>query len=141
MWMVIGIALPLLCLTAIENIPTRPTANITRQACPGGITSCGLSDDPEVIHQEAFEASLMAADSATLVKVKVVQPLKSAFTLAYLGSPEQPKDDWQLLGSIDTMGDYEFTVNQVLDKELVHSITFYDALKEQVLNHLTTTVQ
>ena len=141
MWMIIGIGLPLLCLTAIENIPTRPTADIARHACPAAIANCGLSGDLEHIHLEAFEASFSQLDSTTIIKVNVVQPLKSAFTLAYLGTPDQAKEDWQLLGAIEGMGDYQFTLNQLLDKEQVHGITFYDALKEQVLNSLTRTVQ
>lgn len=139
MWMVIGIGLPLLCLTVIENIPIRPTANIARHSCPANMTNCGLTGDIKHIHLEAFEASIAAQDSTSTILVKVVQPLKSAYTLAYLGSPDQSKDDWRLLGSLEGMGDYEFQANERMTGEV--SITFYDVLNEEVLNSLNPTVQ
>lgn len=139
MWMIIGIGLPLLCLTAIENIPARPTANIPQHACPAGITNCGASDDPEHIHAEAFKIDITTQDSTSTVSVNVLQPLKSAYTLAYLGSPDEPKKNWRLLGSLEGMGAYEFVIKERLAGEV--NITFYDALNEQVLNSLTQTVQ
>lgn len=142
MWMVIGIGLPLLCLTAIENIPARPTAEIPRFACPDGITNCGITGeegDIEHLHLDAFSAGISLQDSVSTITVEVLQPLKSAYTLAYLGSPEQSKDSWRLLGALEGMGNYEFRVNEQFAGEV--NITFYDALNEHVLNHLKPTVQ
>jgi len=141
MWMVIGIGLPLLCLTAIENIPARPTANIARHSCPAAIANCGLLGDIEHMHLEAFDAEMQATDSTTSIKIIVEQPLKSAYTLAYLGSPGESKDSWKLLGSLAGMGDYHFTVNEAPHPEVVYGLIFYDVLNDQVLNSITRTIQ
>ena len=139
MWMIIGIGLPLLCLTAIENIPVRPTADIARHACPAAITNCGIYD-VEHSHMEAFDAWLTKGDSTTVFQIDVLQPPKSAFTLVYVGSGDQPNESWHLLGAVEGMGSYSFQMNKSFGDAVV-PITFYDALNKQVLNLTTRTVQ
>lgn len=140
MWLIIGIALPLLCLQAIESIPQRPIAGIPITACPTTIGNCGAILDIEDQHLEAFDATLTENDSITTIKILVEQPLKSAFTLAYLGSPDQTKEKWRLLGSIEEMGTYTFEVNESFGNSVV-GIIFYDVLNEQMLNSITRTTQ
>ena len=138
MWMVIGIGLPLLCLTAIENIPTRPTtATILPNTSPLDITNCEPFEVAEGTNHGGFQATMTKSDSSMLIKVKFTEPLKSAFTVAYLGSPEQPKESWKLLGSLESVGDYDFTINKAGGSMSSVDLTFYDALNEKVLSHLT----
>ncbi len=137
MWMIIGIGLPLLCLTAIENIPARPTtATIIPNTSPLDITNCEPFEVMEGTNHGGFQATMNMSDSSMLIKVKFTEPLKSAFTVAYLGSPEQPKESWKLLGSLEGVGDYDFTINKASGGKSV-DLTFYDALNEKVLSHLT----
>ena len=128
--MVLGIALPLLCLQAIENIPKNVIAKVPRHSCPVGITDCGIVDDHNR-HQHAFDYELESIDSIQYLKLSVVQPLKSAFTLVYQGNSEEIENA-QLIGQVNQMGDYQFKLQQTIQNQ-VFSIFLYDKLNQKVL--------
>lgn len=107
MWMVLGIALPLLCLEAIENIPKDVIADIPRHSCTlvGGV--CGISESDT-------EGSIIVNPNIqnSVISLSVNGPLKSAFTLVYLSSDQQVNEEAQLIGSIEGMGTYDFEVSE-----------------------------
>ncbi|MFT6216298.1 MAG: hypothetical protein ACJAS3_002707 [Roseivirga sp.] len=107
-WMVLGIGLPLLCLEAIEHIPENPLARIPMNICPVGITTCDVVASHETDYH-AFEWSYDLIDSTTTLKLDLVRPLKSAFSLVYLSKKESPDNTSILLGSLNEMEHYEFS--------------------------------
>ena len=104
-WMVMGIALPLLCLEAIENIPKNVIADIPRHSCTLDIGICGVTEG------DAKASITSTADfRQSIIKVSVTEPLKSAFTLVYLSSSQEVNNQALLLGSIEGMRDYNFKI-------------------------------
>lgn len=122
-WMVLGIALPLLCLEAIENIPTNVIADIPRHSCTLGIGICGI-DDTDAKASITSTANLEQSS----ISVSVNGPLKSAFTLVYLSSDQEINDNAVLLGSIEGMGDYNFD----LPKDNMHGSDPYLVIVDQL---------
>lgn len=101
MWYVLGIGLPLLCLQAIENLPNDPLADINRHVCIAGLEVCGFSDSYEdpFIETETTEAKL---------NLKLLAPLKSAFTTVYVSNEQKLSSSAQIIGQLNSMGNYEF---------------------------------
>lgn len=123
-WMVLGIALPLLCIEAIEAIPQNVIADIPRHFCSLDIGICGIDDAeyPIVIEQ---------VQSDNTLNVQVKAPLKSAFTLAYLSNSQELDENSTLLGAIHTMGDYSFDMEDQVGRYLL----LVDKLNDKTLYH------
>lgn len=129
-WMVLGIALPLLCLEAIENIPRNVIADIPRHSCTLGIGICGIDD-------KSAQASITSSanfDQST-ISVSVNGPLKSAFTLVYLSSAQEINADAVLLGSIEGMGDYDFQISSLNAQGIMPYLVIVDQLNDNTLYH------
>lgn len=138
MWLFLGIALPLLCLQAIESIPQRPIADIPIISCPANITDCGINERHEV-SDHAITINLEEKDSVSLITVHFTQPLVSAFTLAYLSDTGQVNGQATLLGAINEMGAYSFELPAGKVGTDSH-IVLYDKLNANTLysQHLNT---
>lgn len=123
-WMVLGIALPLLCLEAIEAIPKNVIADIPRHSCTLDIGVCGIdeTDYPIVIEQ---------VQNNNRLNIQVKAPLKSAFTLAYLSSSQELDKNATLLGGIHTMGKYSFDIEDQIGNYLL----LVDKLNDKTLYH------
>jgi len=106
-WMVLGIALPLLCLEAIENIPKNVIADIPRHACALEIGVCGISEDAG-----EFPIQVEQVKNQNSFGIIISAPLKSAFTLVYLSNSQEVDDKAILLGAINGMGEYKFDLPQ-----------------------------
>lgn len=126
MWMVLGIALPLLCLEAIEAIPQNVIGDIPRHSCTLDIGICGIDDAeyPIVIEQ---------VQNNNTLSVQVKAPLKSAFTLAYLSSKQELDESATLLGAIHTMGDYSFKIENQINTGSY--LLLVDKLNDKTLYH------
>lgn len=126
MWMVLGIALPLLCLEAIEAIPQNVIADIPRHSCTLDIGVCGIDDTdyPIVIEQ---------VQNNNTLNVQVKAPLKSAFTLAYISSSQELEENATLLGAIHTMGDYSFDIEDQISSGSY--LLLVDKLNDKTLYH------
>lgn len=130
-WMVLGIALPLLCLEAIENIPKNVIADIPRYACPAGITSCGDSSHSDYDH--TFQVTTKTTDSITSLKIVVSQPIKSAFTTLYIDQTGEKTQNSILIGQISQMGDYEYQIpTNIVDGSF--TLLFFDELNDTTLH-------
>ena len=133
MWMVLGIALPLLCLQALETLQMSPVADIPRVSCPADITDCGITERHEVT-AHAVTITVQAGDSISTVNVTYTQPLVSAFTLAYLSASPEVNTNSTLLGGLNEMGSYNFEVPNALLSGKAH-LLLYDKLKGNILYH------
>ncbi len=124
MWYVLGIGLPLLCLQAIENIPKDPLADINRHVCAAGLEICGFADSYEnpVLETELNEAKL---------KLKLLAPLKSAFTTVYVSNEQELSSSAQIIGQLNSMGNYEFD----LPSENYEYLLLVDEIKGTALFH------
>jgi hypothetical protein len=134
-WMVMGMALPLLCLEAIEQIPANPLARIPINICPVGIVSCGFSEYDEVhfLALDVFKIEITEYDSTALVSIDFSVPLKSAFTIAYYSPNEQIDNQSIALGSIQGMGSYRFNLrNDWPSKDF--NIIIKDVLKNKIIH-------
>lgn len=128
--MVLGIALPLLCLEAIENIPNNVIADIPRHSCTLGIGICGVTEG------DAKVSITSTADfSQSTIKVSVNGPLKSAFTLVYLSSDQEVNAQAVLLGSIEGMGDYDFELPKDNTQGSDPYLVIVDRLNTNTLYH------
>ena len=131
MWLVLGIALPLLCLEALESIPKRNIAQIPIVSCPADITDCGITERHE-ISEHILEIKVVPGDSISQVQVAFDQPLVSAFTVAYLSQGESVSENSPLLGGLNGMGAYTFKVPaQMLSQH--SNLVIYDKIKAQTL--------
>ncbi|MBO3700283.1 hypothetical protein [Roseivirga sp. E12] len=126
MWMVLGVALPLLCLEAIEAIPENTIADIPRHSCSLDIGICGIdnAEYPIIIEQ---------SKSANVLSLKIKAPLKSAFTLAYLSDTQELNENASLLGAIHTMGDYSFGLESQESSQ--RYLLLVDKLNNKTLYH------
>lgn len=126
MWMVLGIALPLLCLEAIEAIPQNVITDIPRHSCTLDIGVCGIDnvDYPIVIEQN---------QTTNILHLKIKTPLKSAFTLAYISKSQELNEAAVLLGTINSMGEYSFDIDTPLEGQAY--LLLVDKLKEKTLYH------
>ncbi len=126
MWMVLGIALPLLCLEAIEAIPQNVIADIPRHSCTLDIGVCGIDDAdyPIVIEQ---------VQNNNTLSIKVKAPIKSAFTLAYISNSQELEDNATLLGAVHTMGDYNFDIEGQISNGSY--LLLVDKLNDKTLYH------
>ncbi len=126
MWMVLGIALPLLCLEAIEAIPKNVIADIPRHSCSLDIGICGIdnADYPIVIEQ---------SQAANTLDLKIKTPLKSAFTLAYISRSQELNEDAVLIGAINSMGEYSFDIDTQIDDQTY--LLLVDKLNDKILYH------
>lgn len=129
-WMVMGIALPLLCLEAIENIPKNVIADIPRHSCTLGIGICGIDEGDS----KASITSTADFGQAS-IKVSVNGPLKSAFTLVYLSSDQEINSQALLLGSIEGMGDYNFILPKDKTQGSNPYLVIVDQLNDNTLYH------
>ncbi len=125
-WMVLGIALPLLCLEAIEAIPQNVIADIPRHACTLEIGVCGIDDAdyPILIEQN---------QNAGFLNLKIKAPLKSAFTLVYLSNSQVLDENATLLGAVHTMGDYSFDISAQTGNQ--GYLLLVDKLNDKTLYH------
>ncbi|MFY0593847.1 MAG: hypothetical protein JXQ92_14465 [Roseivirga sp.] len=130
-WMVMGIALPLLCLEAIEGIPNNVIADIPRHSCPGSITSCGDYNHSDYYH--AIQVTTKTIDSLTNFKIVVKQPIKSAFTTLYLDPSGEKTTSSILIGQLSQMGDYNYQI----PTDMVNgsfTLFFYDELNDKIFH-------
>ena len=123
-WMVMGIALPLLCLEAIEGIPENPLKNIPRHSCLLDIGVCGID-------AEEFSLSIEESTQEERITIKVSAPLKSAFTIAYLSNEQTFDSSAKPLGAIHTMGSYVFDMVGNQGQYLL----LYDKLNDVTIYH------
>ncbi|PIQ50176.1 MAG: hypothetical protein COW03_01575 [Cytophagales bacterium CG12_big_fil_rev_8_21_14_0_65_40_12] len=130
-WMVMGIALPLLCLEAIEHIPANPLARIPINICPVGIANCEVVSSHDIDYH-AFEWSYDIIDETTTLKLDLVRPLKSAFSLVYLSKGESPDKNSILLGGLNEMKHYEFSFPWGTASKMDH-ILVWDKLNNKQL--------
>lgn len=128
MWMVLGVALPLLCLEAIEVIPKNVIADIPRNYCPHGISTCVLP----VHTMFQGEDNLEIRFDKDRLKLNLKSPLKSAFTLVYLSEESKNVEGANLLGQLNEMGKYEVSINKK-DFEEVKYLILYDQLNDHVI--------
>ncbi|OEK06254.1 hypothetical protein [Roseivirga misakiensis] len=127
-WMVMGIALPLLCLEAIEGIPQNVIADIPRHSCTLDIGICGINyeGDSQAIQIEQVK-------SKNSFGVVVNAPLKSAFTLLYLSNKQEYDESAVLLGAINSMGEYNFDLPE--NAENYKYLLLADKLNDKTLYH------
>jgi len=130
-WMVMGIALPLLCLEAIEHIPANPLARIPINICPVGIANFEVVSSHDIDYH-AFEWSYDIIDETTTLKLDLVRPLKSAFSLVYLSKGESPDKNSILLGGLNEMKHYEFSFPWGTASKMDH-ILVWDKLNNKQL--------
>ncbi len=130
-WMVLGIALPLLCLEAIEHIPKNVIGDIPRYSCPAGIASCGEFSHSDYYH--SFETEIETKDSISNLIVTVKQPIVSAFTTLYIDKSEEITSQSLLIGLLNGMGKYEFQVpNEIINDSF--TLFFHDKLNNKTFH-------
>ena len=131
MWMVLGIALPLLCLEAIEGIPRNVIADIPRHSCPAGISNC-ITDHEQYKPDSVFTWHIFDNDSLVRINLQVKKPIKSAFTTVYLQHDDMGLNS-QLVGQVNGMGEYSYDVARN-DFEKARGIFIIDELKRIVFD-------
>jgi len=124
LWMSLGIILPLLCLEAIEKIPTNALKDIPRHSCLLDIGVCGIDSDE-------FPIEISQTIDGNAIEVIVTSPLKSAFTIAYLSNQQAYDDSAIPLGAIHSMGDYTFNWSG----EEKQYLLLYDKLNKATIYH------
>lgn len=128
MWMVLGIALPLLCLEAIEGIPRNVIADVPRHSCLLELGVCGITES-----DADFPIQIEQIKSKTEFTIQLKAPLKSAFTLVYLSKSQELDDSAFLLGSMHSMGQCQFDLPENSGEFSYLLIT--DKLNNQTLYH------
>ena len=123
-WVLLSILLPLSFLLAYLKIPENVLEDVPQK------------QQSMANYQDAISISFLQMESNYRCKIEVREPLTSAFTLVYLSKNKEVEAGSSLLGSIDKMGTYNFSVPSEIYTGHPF-IVLFDQLNQTIIYHQT----
>ncbi|MEO1049886.1 MAG: hypothetical protein AAFX87_04655 [Bacteroidota bacterium] len=134
-WIVLGILLPIMAITAFINVQKIPPSEVTfnKQSPP-------LPDIKHEAQDEYVKINIRAnASGEYQLETIILQPFVSASSLIYLSNSSNPADFDQaaFVGSITAKGVYRFKIpaSSINNRDMVNVI-FYDKVKENIFENI-----
>lgn len=121
-WISIVIVLPLLIFSAVRHLSFGPQS-------PYLTTESELGNNALVVEQDWIRTAVVEKKDSYALHIRLKKPLKHPSALVYTLDQMGQRD--QLLGQLQGIGDYEFTLDTSFE-----GILLYDAIKEENIEKL-----